>query len=203
MIKINLLPFRAARKKENVRRQVSVYFLSIIFVAAIAGLVSLDVYSKLTELEEQKTERTKELAKYAGTNKKIEKIKQKITTIRTKLEVIRGLEKNKTGPVLLLDEISAAVPKEKLWLRSFKEKDGLLELEGSAMDNDTVALFMTNLEKAEQIQAVDLKTTKLRAIPEYKLNVTDFILTCETYSHKPEPKPEPAKEKRPRKKRKR
>ena len=36
MIRINLLPFRAARKKENVRRQVSVFLLS--FVLIIIGV---------------------------------------------------------------------------------------------------------------------------------------------------------------------
>jgi len=30
MIKINLLPFRAARKQANIRRQVSIYFLSVV-----------------------------------------------------------------------------------------------------------------------------------------------------------------------------
>ena len=36
MIRINLLPFRAARKKENVRRQVSVFLLSLVLVVIIA-----------------------------------------------------------------------------------------------------------------------------------------------------------------------
>jgi Tfp pilus assembly protein PilN len=84
------------------------------------------------------------------------------------------------------------VPKDKLWLRSLREKSGVLVLEGTAMDNETVALFMTNLEKSAYISSVDLKTTKLKALSRYKLDVSDFVLNCKTYAFKDE-KPKSAK----------
>jgi len=61
------------------------------------------------------------------------------------------------------------------------------------MDNDTVALFMTNLKGSQYIVLVDLKSTKLRTVPEYKVNVIDFILTCKTHSCKEIPKGETEK----------
>ena len=84
----------------------------------------------------------------------------------------------------LLDEIAQAVPKEKLWLSSMKETKGSLTLAGTAMDNETVALFMTNLEKSDYISGVDLQSAKLREIKDYKLNVSDFTLECKTYAYK-------------------
>ena len=80
------------------------------------------------------------------------------------------------------------------------EKKGILTLNGTAMDNDTVALFMTNLEKAEHINAVDLTSTKLKTLKEANLNVTDFILKCKIYTYKEEPKPETDKKKKKKKK---
>jgi type IV pilus assembly protein PilN len=35
MIRINLLPFRAARKRENIRRQISVYIGIVILTLAV------------------------------------------------------------------------------------------------------------------------------------------------------------------------
>ena len=35
MIRINLLPFRAARRRENVRRQTSIFFLSVVLVTIV------------------------------------------------------------------------------------------------------------------------------------------------------------------------
>jgi type IV pilus assembly protein PilN len=184
MIKINLLPFRAARRKENIRRQITIYVLSVVLVLLVGGYLFLNLTSTLSELADEKAAQKKELDKYADTIKKIKAITKKVAEIEEKLGVIKELEKNKTGPVRLLDEIAMAVPKDRLWLTSIQENKGTLSLNGTAMDNDTVALFMTNLEKSPQITSVDLKSTKLQNLQAYKLNVSNFSLTCKTYSFK-------------------
>ena len=193
MIRINLLPFRAARKKENIRRQISIYVLSVVCLVLLMGLFFLNLNRKVTALKEDRIAKKKELATYAETTKKINELKNKIAEIRAKLHVIKDLESKKTGPVLLLDELSMAVPKEKLWLTSLDERKGILTLKGTAMDNDTVALFMTNLERSKHILSVDLKSTKLKNLKQYKLNVIDFDLTCKIYSYKEETKPKTKK----------
>jgi type IV pilus assembly protein PilN len=190
MIRINLLPFRAARKKENIRKQISIYILSIVCLALLMGYLFLDLNRRISALEAERAAKKRELATYAATTKRIKEIKEKISEITAKLDVIKDLEKKKTGPVLLLDELAMAVPKEKLWLASLTESKGMLTLTGTAMDNDTVALFMTNLEKADHVVSVDLDSTKLKAMPKYKLNVTDFILKCKTYSYKEKAEPQ-------------
>ena len=184
MIKINLLPFRAARRKENIRRQITVYVLSVVLILLVAGYLFLNLTSTLSALADEKIAQNKELDKYADTIKKIKAIEKKVAEIEEKLSVIKELETNKTGPVRLLDEIAMAIPKDRLWLNSIQEKKGSLSLSGTAMDNDTVAIFMTNLEKSPQITAVDLKSTKLQHLKAYKLNVSNFSLTCKTYSFK-------------------
>jgi Tfp pilus assembly protein PilN len=77
-----------------------------------------------------------------------------------------------------------AIPKDRFWLQSIQERKGSLSLSGTAMDNDTVALFMTNLEKSPQITSVDLQGTTLQNLAQYKLNVSNFSLICTTYSFK-------------------
>jgi len=193
MIRINLLPFRAARKKENIRRQISVFALSVVCLALLMGFVFLNFSRTVAALEADMSSKKKELATYAETTKKIQELKKKIAEVRAKLNVIKELESKKTGPVLLLDELSMAVPKEKLWLTDLSEKKGILTLKGTAMDNDTVALFMTNLENAKHVVSVDLQTAKLKNLPKYKLNVVDFVLTCKTYAYKEKAKPETKK----------
>ena len=199
MIKINLLPFRAARKKENIRRQITVYALVVVLLFTIMVYYSVQLHSTLSNLKDKERNVQAELKTYQETVKKINQLEKKIKEIQAKLGVIRQLEKNKTGPVHLLEEIARAVPKDKLWLSSFKESKGSLNLTGTAMDNETVALFMTNLEKSEYITKVNLQSTKLRNLPQYKLRVSDFILDCKTYAFqesKPAPKKTATKRKR-------
>ena len=195
MIRINLLPFRDVRKKENIKRQISIFVLSVLLLICVMVYSFLMLNSKVEALQAKKAEISKELARYKDTTKEIKEIKEKIKKMRTKLEVIRRLERNKQGPVRLLDEIATAIPKDKLWLNSLKEAKGILILEGTAMDNETVAFFMTALEKQPHIKTVDLKSTRLRPLKEYKLDLTDFALECKTYLYK-EKKPKKTKGKK-------
>jgi type IV pilus assembly protein PilN len=167
--------------------------LSVVLTFCIMGYTFFYLSSTLSGLKEDQKRIQDELRGYEQTIKRIGELEKKIKEIRAKLEVIRELEKNKTGPVHLLDEISMAVPREKLWLNSMKESRGTLTLTGTAMDNETIALFMTNLEKSEYISGVDLQSAKLRNIPEYKLNVADFVLEAKTYAFKEKTAPPAAK----------
>ena len=184
MIRINLLPFRAARKKENIRRQVTVFALCIVFLVLVMFYYTIQLNSTLSKAKQEEARIQAELKTYEETIKKIGELEKKIKEIRAKLDVIKELENNKTGPVYLLDEIATAVPKEKLWLTSLKESGGSLELRGTAMDNETVALFMTNLAKSAHISNVDLQSVRLRYLATYKLRVSDFVLDCKTYAFK-------------------
>jgi type IV pilus assembly protein PilN len=186
MIRINLLPFRAARKKENIRRQLTIFALSVVFVLVVMAYYYMKLSTTLSNLKKEEQQIRVELAGYKKTIERINNLEKKIAEIRKKLDVIKDLEKKKTGPVLLLDQIATAVPKEKLWLTSLVEKKGKLVLNGTAMDNETVAVFMTNLENSELITSVDLKSTRLRSLPKYKLSVSDFSLECTTYAFKEE-----------------
>ncbi len=184
MIRINLLPFRAARKKENIRRQLTIFTLAVVFALVVMAYYFMKLSTTLSDRKKEEQQIKVELAGYKKTIERINNLEKKIAEIRKKLDVIKDLEKKKIGPVLLLDQIAVAVPKEKLWLTSFVEKKGKLTLNGTAMDNETVAVFMTNLENAELITAVDLKNTRLRSLPKYKLSVSDFSLECTTYAFK-------------------
>jgi len=178
MIRINLLPFRVARKRENVKRQVTVYTLVVVFSLVLAGYYFLQLSSSLSAKKAEEEKIRAELVTYQQTLNKIKALEKAIKEVKTKLNVINKLEEGKAGPVLLLDEISMAVPKDKLWLTTLKEGGGNLSLAGTAMDNETVALFMNNLEGSEHIISVDLQNVKLRNLPQFRLNVSDFSLQC-------------------------
>ena len=193
MIRINLLPFRAARKQENIRKQVSIYFLTVVCLLTLMVYLYLNLGSELTKLKGEEKQLRTEMASYTKVAQEIARIRKRTKEIKDKFNVIKGLENQRSGPVRLLEDIATSVPIDRLWLSAVMEKSGSLTLQGSAMDNDTVALFMTNLEKKKQITSVDLKTTKLQNFPEYKLNAASFVLACKTVFHKDTPKAKPKK----------
>ncbi len=193
MIKINLFPFRAARKRENIRRQILCYVASVLILVAVMVIYFQKLNGDLNAVVSEQKHLQAELATYQETIKLINELDKRTQEIKTKLAVIKELEMKKTGPVHLIDEIAMAVPKDKLWLNSLIETKGSLTLTGTAMDNETVALFMTNLEKSDYVSSVDLESAKLRNLPKFNLNVSDFVLNCKTYAYKPKKASQQAK----------
>lgn len=180
MIRINLLPFRAARKKENIRQELSCYFLGLVLLILVMTYLQVGSSGRLNHLKAEEQNVRKELAVYEKNNRIAARIKANLKEIRDRLDIIHDLEQKKGGRLGLLTDVAFAVPEGRLWLQSLSEKEGLLTINGTAMDNDTVALFMTNLEKTPSITSVDLKNTQLQDFPEYNLKGSGFLLSCET-----------------------
>jgi type IV pilus assembly protein PilN len=180
MIRINLLPFRAARKRENIRQQISVYIGIVVLTLLVIGFLSIQKISQASDKKAEEESLKSEIVSYQKELDELKAVEKKTKEVNLKLDVIKELEKGKTGPVLLLADVADSVPKGKLWLRSYSEKKGSLSLVGTAMDNETVALFMSNLEKTQQITTVDLESAEQRDIAQYSLKVSDFVLKCGT-----------------------
>ena len=180
MIRINLLPFRAARKRENIRQQISVYIGTVILALLVIGFLSIQKIGQASDKKAEEESLKSEIVSYQKEIEELKAVEKKTKEVKIKLDVIKELEKGKTGPVLLLADVADSVPKGKLWLRSYSEKKGSLSLTGTAMDNETVALFMSNLEKTQQITTVDLESAEQRDIPQYNIKVSDFVLKCGT-----------------------
>jgi type IV pilus assembly protein PilN len=184
MIKVNLFPFRAARIKENIRRQVTIYLLSVIFLILTSSYFYLDLNNKVNTLREDRDVKQKELDSFKDTNRKIAALKKTIANVEVKLKTIKRLEKGKTGPVKLLDDIAMSIPKDKLWLTTLKEQKGTLVLNGTAMDNETVADFMDRLKNTQSIRSVQLIRTRQKKIQGFDLSLKDFSLNSKTYAFK-------------------
>jgi type IV pilus assembly protein PilN len=195
MIKVNLFPFRAARIKENIRRQVTIYLLSMIFLILASSYFYLDLNNKVNTLREERDVKQKELDSFKDTNMKIAALKKTIADVEVKLKTIKRLEKGKTGPVKLLDDIAMSIPEDKLWLTTLKEKKGTLVLDGTAMDNETVADFMDRLQNTKSINSVQLVRTRQKKIPGFDLSLKDFSLNSKTYAFKEKTLPKAGKKK--------
>lgn len=176
MIRINLLPFRAARKKENIRRQVSIFFLSLFLVVIVLVYYHISLGSKISSLKAKIETTKKEVAKYEKINKEIALLKNKLGILKKKTSVIESLEKNRFEPVRLLDTMSLKVIAKRMWFKSFKSIDKTVEIEGLALDNKTVADFMTRLQGSGLFSAVRLKTIKKIKVKDSDLK--SFQISC-------------------------
>jgi type IV pilus assembly protein PilN len=176
MIRINLLPFRAARKKENIRRQISVFFLSFFLMLAVLIYYNIHLGGQIKDLKTDVDDTKKEVAKFQKITKQIEEIKQKLAILEKKTEVIRTLETNRFEPVEMLDNMSGKIIANRMWFTSFDDRPQNVQIDGIALDNKTVADFMTRLEGTGLFGSVRLQTIQKHVVKGSGLK--KFSITC-------------------------
>ena len=179
MIRINLLPFRAARKKENIRRQVSIFLLSLAFMLIILFYFNFSLGGKIDDLNKKIKETKSELAKYDKINKEIEQIKKKLSNLKKKMAVMNTLEANRFAPVRLMDAMTKVIIPKRMWFTNLQSKGNKVNISGVALDNTTVADFMVRLENSGLFNEVDLKTLKRSKSKKGKLSkFKTFKVAC-------------------------
>lgn len=159
MIKINLLPLRASKKKETMRQQLLVAGLSILAVLFVGlGLYGLLV-SKISTAKTQIVNSENEIASLKAKIGVIDNIKKLQAEVKKKLDVLNQLRSQKSGPASRLAALSDAVP-EKLWLTKYAETAGSVSVSGMAYNEELIAQFMKNLQDSGAFANVELQVSE-------------------------------------------
>ena len=177
MIKVNLLPYRAARKKENIRLQVSTFFLSIIFVTLSMYYYNISLNNKIDVCNVKIENIKNKLSKYNKIIKEITDIKNRLSVLNKKTGVIKKLELSRKEPVRLLDTMTFMVIPKRLWFTSLEAKKEMVTIKGFALDNKTVADFMTRLEGSKLFDSINLMNLKQETYNKYT-NLKRFVISC-------------------------
>lgn len=176
MTKINLLQLRKEKKKIGVRREMIIAIFSIVLL--LVGLFL--VHWKLTKDKEETltkiSDTKKEITYYKSLTTEVNKAKEAQKILQDKLNVINALRKAKATPAKVLDELSIDKP-EKVYFESVKKDGSKLGIEGVALDDETVATFMTNLRRSKMFKNVDLIVSEQTV--QSKIKLKKFILSCE------------------------
>jgi type IV pilus assembly protein PilN len=171
MIRINLLPYRAAKKKENIRRQVSIFLLSIVAVALLVYVYNASLNNKIEKISADITSTQAQVTKYKKINEEIAEIKKKLDLLNRKIEVIESLERDRKVPVQTMDDLYQLLVQKRMWYTKIEDQAQNIKVNGIAIDNQTVADYMTRVEKSDNYQNV-----RLAAIKQHKLQGQDLRL---------------------------
>ncbi|MFH2012678.1 MAG: PilN domain-containing protein [Pseudomonadota bacterium] len=181
MIRINLLQIREERKKESARQFISIGILSLILLAFILVFLHINASMKINTLNAEIKSTEEEINRLNKIVKDIDVYKKKMKELQDKIEVIDILNRKKTGPVKMLYELSKRTP-TKLWVTSLEEKDLKLNLSGMALDNQTIASFMRNMENSNcfsNIELIQLQQEKWEGLKLKKFEITCQVLLPE------------------------
>jgi type IV pilus assembly protein PilN len=189
MIRINLLPYRAARKKENIRIQVNVFLGSVLIIGLLVFVFNSHLKGRVTKLNEEISSTQAQLAKYQQINKEIGEIKKKLALLTRKIEVIESLERDRKAPVENLDSLYQILIEKRMWYTQIDEKGDNIKISGIAVDNQTVADYMTRIEKSERFQNVRLASIKQNKMQGKDINLKQFDINFIKKKQEKEQKP--------------
>lgn len=158
MIRINLLPTKAARKKESVIQQLVIG--TIVLGAYLIGVYFVHIQKK-REIEEVRVENNRlqeQINELATVIAQVEDYKKKKQDRNSKIDVIRKLNEGRSGPVKMMEELTYTLP-DKLWIESWKEKSKRVEITGTALSGAVIADFLDNLRNSKYFTEVELLQT--------------------------------------------
>ncbi len=176
MIRINLLPYRAARTKENIRKQVSIFILSLILLIVVLIGYHLHLKAKTHRLANQLEAIKKELVVYEEKAKQVEGFKQRLAMLEKQIEIVKQLKMKREEPPKLLSKMTDVVVPGRMQMTNFSAGKDTVSISGVALDNETVALFMTRLERSDLFSAVNLASSK--QVQSMGIPMKEFKIDC-------------------------
>lgn len=189
MIRINLMPRAEARRQAARQRDRQV---AILIAAALAAIILTSEFltrRTANRVQAQADEHQAELAALNQRHNAAIQLDRKRKELEAKLATIKILERQRTGPVHVLDDLGAATP-DTLWLTEMRESGGSVSLLGRGLDNQTIALFMRNLSVSPYFANVDLVETK--QVEDGQAKLKEFSIRANVlYGGRPMPTPAP------------
>lgn len=166
MIRINLI--RGKRKKRKEFNVDAFYLLLPLVVIVGVLLFHRSVVGKIESLNTGIRQANVEVARLQKQIGEVETFKARKAELQQKVDVISSLQKGRTGPVKIFEALSAAIP-EKCWIDRLAIKGERVELSGIALNNYTIANFMTALGQSGRFLDVVLGSAEQTTVSGVKL----------------------------------
>ncbi|MBB4127021.1 type IV pilus assembly protein PilN [Xanthomonas translucens] len=162
MAKINLLPWRAERRKQRERE-----FYAMLGFAALAGVLLATLIwfyydRQITGQNERNAYLQTEIDKVKAQNQEIDKLDEQKRRLLARKRVIEELQAKRSQMVHLFDSLVRTIP-DGVVLTAVKQEGDILTLEGRSQSNARVSAYMRNLEGSGWMTNPELSVIEAKA----------------------------------------
>ena len=176
MARINLLPWRAERRKQRQKDAMVMLALSAVAAVVLSFLIIGFYNAQIDGQNERNQFLQARIAEVDTQIAEIDELDQKKSKLLARKEVIERLQANRSQMVHLYDSLVRTIPAGVL-LTSIKQDNETLTLEGRSQSNARVSTYMRNLEGSGWMTNPELSIIEARGtdkgLPyEFKLQVT-------------------------------
>src|SRR5271163_4668610 len=166
MIRINLLgQTRPKTTKQSVPLENGLSIILGIAAVVIAGVVLFTMYlsqkKQLDDTNARIASLRAEKASLQQVKQDVDRFEQQKQALQTQIDVIEGLQKNRTSAQELLQMVANTVVRvDQLWLTSLDRKGDTLHVTGEAGSINSVANFITQMKRSGYFDKIEIDEAK-------------------------------------------
>jgi type IV pilus assembly protein PilN len=161
MAKINLLPWRAERRKQREREFYLMLGMAAMAAVAVVVLWYLWMDARLYNQDNRNAYLKNEIQQLDKKLTDIKQLEETKSKLLARKQIIEQLQANRSQMVHLFDELVKTIP-DGVRLTSLKQSGDVLTLEGVAQSNASVANYMRNLDNSPWLKRSDLQQTEAK-----------------------------------------
>lgn len=177
MARINLLPWREERRKEQLRQFLSMLGLSVFMMSLVILAVHLQYNRMISAQESRNTFLKREITAVEKQIREINNIAKEKKRLLARMEVIQQLQRDRPGIVHLFEEMVKVIP-EGAHIQSLKQAGKALTIKGIAQSNARVSAYMRNIDGSDWLTKPELNIIQKKGNTK-KSGGRNFILRAE------------------------
>jgi type IV pilus assembly protein PilN len=170
-VRVNLLPHREERRKRTRTHFAVLAGMTVALGLAVVAAGWFVLLGQINDQEERNKIMKAEIAKLDKEIDEIREVKDKISALLARKQVIETLQTDRVQTVHLLDELVRQVP-EGVFLKSVKQRGAGINLVGYAQSNARVSTLMRNIESSPWLTNPQL--IEIKAVTLGKMRISEF-----------------------------
>ena len=173
MIRINLLPHRAEKRRARQFQFISLCVISALLAGLAVGMVHAAISARIDYQQSRNNYLKAETAKLDKQIAQIKKLRQQTKALLARKEVVENLQSTRSDVVHLLDQMLRILP-DGVYLKSLQQKGAKINLVGYAQSNARISTLMRAIEDSPWLDSP--KLVEIHATSANGTRVNQFTL---------------------------
>lgn len=174
MIRINLLPHRAEKRRARQIQFAALSIISVVSGALLVGFVHVAIGTQISYQERRNEYLKQETAILDKQIAEIKKLREQTQSLLARKNVVESLQSTRSDVVHLLDQMLRILP-DGVYLKTLKQTGEKINLVGYAQSNARISTLMRAIEDSPWLEAPSL--VEIHATSAKGARLSEFTLT--------------------------
>lgn len=175
MTRINLLPWREARRSKRQRDLLLMLAAAALSALGIVFAVHTEIANRIEYQQERNDYLRGEIARLKKAAEELQELQKTKNRLVERLNVIQQLQASRPGMVRMLDQLVRLIPQD-IFLTGFKTAENQVTLNGIARSDNIISDFMRSIRAANLFGEPVLQIIETRNVNNVQTRVFDLIV---------------------------